>query len=314
MATKNTPGKSNTPGAPDTLDTLALHPHTKEQLARFVSRPSHALLLLGPDGAGKHALTFLAMRQLLQLPAESDLANYPYLKYLEPEKDKTAISIEAVRELQHFAALKLPGNRTLRFIVIPQAHGLTTEAQNALLKLLEEPPQGTHFILAANNQQALLPTIRSRVQQLTVHRPPAADLIHHFTHAGYDAKTIQQAYFMSGGLPGLMHALLHDEEHPLKSAARTARQLLQSTPFERLCKVDELSKKRPEALQVLTVLRHMAQAAIEQTAKQAKTTDEATAKRLKQWHKVLQASYDAEKAYSVSAQAKLTLTNLMLSL
>ena len=65
---------------------------------------------------------------------------------------------------------------------------------------------------------------------------------------------------------------------------------------------------------MLLVLRHMSQAAIEQSAQAAQIDYGAGNKRLKQWHKVLQASFDAEKAYAVSAQAKLVLTNLMLAL
>lgn len=295
------------------MDNLALHPQTSVHIQRFTQRPSHALLLIGPSGSGKQSLAHGIMGDILQV---SDVASYPYLKIVLPEKDKSAIGIEAVRELQHFASLKVPGHgaaRTRRFILIPEAHNLTTEAQNALLKLLEEPPQDTHFILTANSSQALLPTIRSRTQQLTIHRPNRTDLEGIFSGQGHDTKAIQQAYLMSGGLPGLMSALLNDADHPLKTAAQTARQLLQSSQFERLCKIDELAKKRPEALNVLTILRHMSQAAIEQSA-QAPGDLTTAHKRLKQWHKVLQASYDAEKAYSVSAQAKLTLTNLMLSL
>ncbi len=293
------------------MEHLALHPQTREQLEQYMRRPSHALILKGVEGMGKYYVAQAIIRQLLGKPADYDIAAYPYLKTIQPEKDKTSIGIEAIRELQHFASLTLPGAiHTQRWIFIPQAHNLTTEAQNALLKLLEEPPQNTRFILTVSSDQLMLPTIRSRAQELAVHRPPRDSLEQIFS-AQHDTKAFQQAYFMSGGLPGLLHALLNDEEHPLKAAAQTARILLQATQFERLCKVDELSKKRPEALHVLVVLRHMSQAAIEQAAQ---TGGAAGDKRLKQWHKVLQASFDAEKAYAVSAQAKLVLTNLMLSL
>jgi hypothetical protein len=294
------------------MDELALHPQTNAQLQQFLQQPSHALLLRGVEGMGKRHIALALIRNMLRIPSGSDVLGYPYLKVVVPEKDKLSIGIEAIRELQHFASLKLPGAAdTQRIIFIPEAHTITGEAQNALLKLLEEPPQNTHFVLTANSEQSLLPTIRSRVQSLAVHRPPRETLVQLFTSQGHDAKDIQQAFFMSGGLPGLMSALLNEEDHPLKVAAQMARHLLQSSQFERLCAVDELAKKRPEALQVLLVLRHMSQAAIEQAAQ---TGGEAGIKRLKQWHKVLQASFDAERAYAVSAQSKLVLDNLMLSL
>ena len=301
------------------MDQLVLHPQTRQHIERCLAQPSHAILLIGAEGIGKHTVAMAIMQQLLGLDSLEAVSQYPYTREVVPEKDKSSIGIEAIRELQHFASLKLPGGsksqQQLRFIFVPKAHAMTTEAQNGLLKLLEEPPQDTHFIMTADSAQQLLPTVRSRSQQLTLNRPSKADLEQHF-QAGYDAQAIQQAYLMSGGLPGLMTALLSNEDHPMRQAAQTARQLLQASQFERLCKVDELSKKKPEALQVLAVLRHMAQAAIEQSAQaaQGQPTDETTTKRLKQWHKILQASFEAEKSYDVSAQAKLVLTNLMLAL
>jgi DNA polymerase-3 subunit delta' len=298
------------------MDELALHPQTRLQLQRYKTHPTHALLLRGAEGMGKRYIALTLMHNMLRLQSDADIEaavlHYPYFKEVVPEKDKTSIGIEAIRELQHFTSLKLPGAiDTLRIIFIPEAQTITGEAQNALLKLLEEPPQNTHFILTASSEQLLLPTIRSRLQSLAVHRPPRESLDNLFTSQGHEAKAIQQAYFMSGGLPGLMSALLNNNDHPLKTAATTARTLLQAGQFERLCIVDELAKKRSETLQVLLVLRHMSQAAIEQAAN---TGSEAGTKRIRQWHKVLQASYDAEKAYSVSAQSKLVLDNLMLNL
>ncbi len=294
------------------MDNLALHPQTRAQLQRFLLQPSHALLLCGVEGTGKRHIALSMMRSMLSMSSDIDLMSYPYLRIVVPEKDKLSIGIETIRELQHFTSLMLPGAAgTRRIIFIPEAHTLTSEAQNALLKLLEEPPLNTFFILTASSEQALLPTIRSRTQNLSVHRPPRNILEKIFVNQGHEAKAIQQAYFMSGGLPGLMSALLNDADHPLKQAAVTARKLLQSSQFERLCLVDDLAKKRPETLLLLLVLRHMSQAAIEQAAD---IGGEAGTKRVKQWHKVYQASYDAEKAYAVSAQSKLVLDNFMLAL
>jgi len=289
------------------MDAIVLHDLTRAHIGRFVAQPSHALLLVGHAGIGKQTIADYIMSQLLQ----TDPAQYPYIRTIVPEKDKSSIGIEAVRDLQQFLKLKLPTNAAWRFVIIPDAQGLTTEAQNALLKLLEEPPERTILVLSTTSEQALLPTIRSRMQQLTVHVPSQNDVIRFFDANNREPKDIQQAFLMSGGLPGLMHSLLSDTEHPLKDAVLTARKLLQSTQFERLCMVDGLSKDKPKTLNVLFVLQHMARAA---SLQGSKASDGSATKRIKQWHKVQQAAYKAEQAYSVSAQAKLTLTNLMLSL
>lgn len=292
---------------------LVMHPQTRLSIEQFLLHPAHAVVLLGPDGSGKHTLARHIACKLLSRESGDALDAYPYFRTIEAAEGKSAISIEAVRELQQFAKLKLPAGSPGRVIHVSGAHMLTTEAQNALLKLLEEPPAGTMFVMTASSLQHLLPTIRSRVQTLVVHRPSRLAIDEYFAAKGFAEKDIEQAYFLSGGLPGLMTALLEDGDHPMRQAVLTARKLLQMTQFERLALVDPLSKNKAEALHVLYVLQHMAQAALEQTARRA--TDPVSAdKPVRQWHKVLRASYDAEKAYDVSAQAKLTLTNLMLAL
>jgi hypothetical protein len=295
------------------------HPLTEQHIASFLSHPSHALLIVGPAGSGKqYTIEYLAWR-LLKMEPSDDLKNYPFFKAVLPEKDKASIGIETIRELQPFVKLKLPSNsRAWRIITIDGAHTMTAKAQNALLKLLEEPPQQTIFLLTADSLEGVLPTIRSRVQQLSLNLPSLAATNSYFIAQGYDASAVQQAAMVSGGLPGLTAALLQEKDHPLKQAVQTVKELLRATQFERLCRVDELAKKKPETLQVLFVLQHMARAAIAQSAQAAQHPSSSNTadihKRLSQWHRIQSAAYQAEQAYAVSAQAKLTLTNLMLSL
>lgn len=72
-----------------------------------------------------------------------------------------SIGIEEARKLQQFLTLKpFQGNKTA--VYIPEAQKLTTEAQNALLKTLEEPPESAQIILTAPNPSWLLPTVVSR--------------------------------------------------------------------------------------------------------------------------------------------------------
>ena len=287
---------------------LVLHPLSRRQLEAFVSRPSHALVLLGPEGMGKTATSRWLAAQLLGL-SETALETYPYLKIVVSE-DKS-ISIEAIRELLQFTKLKVTGGRP-RIVIIEQAHTMTGEAQNALLKLLEEPPAGTILILMAASIELLLPTIRSRAQAIRLQAPARSDLDDYFTSQGYAAPKIRQAYFLSGGLPGLMTALLAgDDEHPLVAAIQQARELLQASTFERLALVDSLAKQRPECARLLFVLQQMAHAALEQAAGKP---DNQSDRSIARWQHVLRAAYEAEDSLLTNAQPKLLLTNLMLSL
>ncbi len=278
---------------------LLLHPLTETQVAAFLTQPSHAVLLTGPTGVGKRVIADHLAAEILET---TQVHNYPYLRVIQPEAGK-AISIEAIRELEHFLSLKVPTQNTVnRAVIIEDSHLMTTEAQNALLKTLEEPPQGTVVILTAVHEQALLPTIRSRAQTLAIKRPDHDALAAYFDDKGFATQHIEQSYAMSGGLPGLMHALLEDAEHPLVEATKMARGLLSQTVFERLSQVDELSRNRQLSEQTLFILQQMAHVSLQKTSR-------ANAKR---WQQVLQATYEAATQLASSGQPKLVLTNLML--
>jgi DNA polymerase III subunit delta' len=290
-----------------TMPDILLHPSTAAQLQIFADRPTQSVVVIGPEGIGKGAVVRELLTRLLRANDDA-LDSYPYMQIITPEKQ--SISIEAIRDAQSFTKLKIPGGQ-LRIVVVESAETLTAEAQNALLKLLEEPPEGTFILLSTANHYALLPTIRSRVQAITVQEPSREAVEAYFANQGFDAKRVQQSFLMSGGLPGLMHSLLtQDTEHPLAATVEQARNVLRSSTFERLTMIESLSKQKPEALRLLFVLQQMARAAIAQSA----TKDSAGAGSIRQWQHILKSSYDAEKQLLDSGQPKLVLTNLLLGL
>ncbi|HVS58865.1 MAG TPA: AAA family ATPase [Candidatus Saccharimonadales bacterium] len=285
---------------------LIFHDSTKKGIRAFIAHPSHAVLLVGPAGAGKETVARHIASELLKTSLEK-LAAYPYLSVVTSE-DSKSIGIDEVRELQHFASLKIPrSGQYNRIIIIGNAHRMTQEAQNALLKLIEEPPEATLIVLTTPAQQALLPTITSRCQLITIHPLEESQAMDYFRNRGHNATQLQRAWLISGGLAGLMSALLvADSEHPLVQAAATARELLQTDAFERLVRVDELSKQPANTMRdVLLVLQQMARIALARPASSAVRG---------KWQSVLQGSYDTITALDKGAQAKLALTNLMLNL
>lgn len=289
---------------------LVLHPTTKLELEQFTERPGHALLIIGSEGIGKTAIALQLACDILHLPDATALERYPYARIISPSGQ--SISIEAIRDLLHFTKLKVSDQQSAirRVILIDEAHTMTSEAQNALLKLLEEPPEGTLFLLTITHLQDLLPTVRSRAQHLHIKQPNRQDVEQHFTTQGFSAEEVRKAHLMSGGLPGLLHALLTDQaEHPLLQSVEQARVVLRASTFERLAMVDSLAKQKLESMRLLFVLQQMAHAAIIQAAEKHAATQS-----VKQWHRILDAAYNAQTALLESAQAKLVLTNLMLSL
>ncbi len=277
-----------------------LHPLTTQALASFADNPGHALLLVAPTGSGKMLVANQLVADLLQIAPES-VASQPYVKHIQKDKERS-ISIEQIRLLEGFLSRKVPGGAR-RIVLIEDAHLLGIDAQNALLKTLEEPPMGTIVLLTVAQERALLPTIRSRASAVAIRRPTQADTSSYFAAQGFAAPAVQRAYAMSGGLPGLMHAVLADDsDHPLVQAATTARQLAGASTFDRLAMVDALAKDREHCLEVLGVLQQMARV----TLRSGNATPV--------WQRILTGCHEASSQLLKSGQPKLVLTNLMLSL
>ncbi len=282
---------------------LIFHEASKRQLDAMAREPAHAVLLTAPKGAGKGSVVRWLAAELFQSVAET-ITEHPYVAHIQRGKEKT-IGIEAIRELEHFLSLRVPGDAVVnRIIIIEDSHLLTHEAQNALLKTLEEPPAGTVLLLTAISEQTLLPTVRSRVAHISIRTPKQSDTTTHFIGQNYEQSSVEQALTISGGLPGLMTALLQNSEHELVSAISAARELLGQTQYGRLVVVDSLSKDRELTDNVLFILQQMAEV-------QLRKTGAANAER---WSRVLQASFEAEKSLANSGQSKLVLTNFMLNL
>ena len=180
---------------------------------------------------------------------------------------------------------------------------MTTEAQNALLKTLEEPPARTVLLLTARSEQSLLPTVRSRLQAIHLRQPAKTAVLEHFKTQASDEE-LNRLYALSGGLPGLLYALLSDAEHHLRAAAEKAREVLQKTPYERLLLVDATSKDKQLAADVLAILQQMAHLSLRSAQGAA----------VRRWQHILEASYEAEVALRNNGQPKLVLTDLFLNL
>ena len=287
------------------MSKLLLHKLARQTLTDLVERPPHALLLVAPSGSGKGAVAQLLASEMLGVQ-ELNLKNHPYYKLVRPDERHT-ISIDAIRETIRFTTLRTTAKVGIRrVIVIEDGQSMTAEAQNALLKTLEEPPEGTMLILTATSERQLLPTVLSRLQIITLLLPDRKSITSYFLTEGYLGPAIEQAMLMSGGLPGLMQALLkNDEQHPLVEATRLARKVLGQTPFERLATIDELAKNKQICFDVLFILEQMASITMRQNNKNADL--------LKRWQKILAASHSANKQLLANAQTKLVLLNFMLA-
>ncbi len=151
-----------------------LHPKTATQVDALREHPFGSVIFHGPRGIGKAgAARELATRLncLGDEPAKCtncrqiEAGNFPDLITVGL-LDKASLSIEQVRGLTAALALRPFTAGSVRVVIIDPADQLTPEAQNALLKLLEEPPPRTLVILVAQHLGALLVTVRSRCQAI----------------------------------------------------------------------------------------------------------------------------------------------------
>lgn len=141
---------------------------------------SHAYIIYGEKGSGKKTITD-AIAQTIQCEnkdggtdaceickscMQAKSHNHPDIKYITHEK--ASISVENIREqLNNDISIK-PYSSKYKIYIIPDANKMTEQAQNALLKTIEEPPAYAVIILITDNIEGLLPTIQSRCVTLNL--------------------------------------------------------------------------------------------------------------------------------------------------
>jgi DNA polymerase-3 subunit delta' len=204
---------------------------THLQNALEQDRLAHGLIFAGPAGVGKRT-TALALARALFCTAEIpdgtggceqcedchliEAGTHPNLliqdmaRAREEKSTASQISIAQIRRLRSDLALRgVRGHR--KVAIIEPAEKLTTDAQNALLKTLEEPPAGSVLILVTSNADALLPTIRSRCQR--IHFSPLSPS-HLATILGRDGYSEEEASNIASIADGSLHeaARLSSEE------------------------------------------------------------------------------------------------------
>lgn len=144
---------------PDTLTKLLGNSEITESITKMLSNKSkcpHVFLLHGPTGCGKTTIARIIAKELdcvgLDL-IEVDSAQFR--------------GIDTVREIRKQTTFK-PIEGSCRVWIIDECHKLTNDAQNALLKILEDTPTHVYFVLCTTEPQKLLPTLKGRCSQFQV--------------------------------------------------------------------------------------------------------------------------------------------------
>lgn len=188
------------------------------------NKVSHAYIIIGPDGIGKSILALHMAAVLLcrgeEKPCEKCAScqkithgNHPDVKTLSL-KGKS-IGVDEIRNLIDDIYTK-PYEGDRKVIIIKAADHITIQGQNAILKSLEEPALDTTIIMLAENENAILETIKSRCQVLRLGKVAVEAIKQHVIHLGVDSKKAQIAANLSDGILGNALKFLDDKYTKLR--------------------------------------------------------------------------------------------------
>jgi DNA polymerase III subunit delta' len=274
------------------LSTVLGHERARQLLGRALGegRLPGALLLTGPEGIGKRTLALEVARaalcaaegepgcgclhcrriarsldqlaewrdrarQATREPAGLNFRLHPDLILAEPWP--TGLKIEQVRDLVA-EVMSPPFQARARAFVLDDAHRLTEQAANALLKSLEEPPATSHLVLVTDAPQALPLTIRSRCQTLRLSALPAALLEAHLRERlGLDEEEARLRATLAGGSLGAALAFEADAYRGLRDELLEMLEGLSAGgPLARQQAAERLAERQDMAL-IFTALRSL---------------------------------------------------------
>ena len=202
---------------------------------------AHAYILEAPRGAGKKTFARTLAATLAahsERGSEEETAKKcrrilegtsPDVMLLTREEGKKTIGVESVRDFCGTVFLT-PSELNFKMYIFDEADCITPQAQNALLKIIEEPPAGVYMLLLCENSLSLLSTVRSRAQKILLERFDEAALRAYAEKNGLCApgeeEQLSFAVRMAGGSIGKLQALL-DEETAAFSVYSMAKKVIE---------------------------------------------------------------------------------------
>ena len=255
---------------------LAGNARIREALTAAVEsgRLPHAILIEGDKGTGRHTLAaFIARAAVCEGENKpcgecrgcrlEHAGTHPDIWTVAPEDGKKNITVAQIRALRSEAYVK-PHMSARRVFIIDMADTMNEQAQNALLKVLEEPPGSVLFILIAENKAALLDTVISRCTVLSLSPPEISEAGKYMAASmNYTSEQISSALKESGGNIGAALNLLSGGSSGAATAAEEfIKLMLSSDELGMLKTAAKFEKSRTEADAFLKELKLCTAAAL----------------------------------------------------
>lgn len=176
----------------------------------------HAIVLQGEAGCGKRTLAKLIAKALVCRNREKapcgecpscirvGAGSHPDIRIEEGSGATRSLSVDAIKAVTA-DAYRMPEEADFSVYILLMGSRTSEAAQNKLLKVIEEPPEGAVFLLVCDSAEQLLPTIRSRVQSFTL-KPPSLEEAAAYgrEHAGLTAEQAEKLAALCGGNIGRM--------------------------------------------------------------------------------------------------------------
>lgn len=249
----------------------------KETLKRTIdnNQITHSYMFLGTEGIGKKMFAIEFAKQILKSN------NSPDYTFLEP--DGTSLKIDQIRKMQEKISEK-PTLSEKKVYIIDNADLMTKEAQNALLKTLEEPPQYIVIILIGRNENLFLTTIKSRCNIINF-KPITDEEMKKYLQIDNVSKSVLQLY--QGSI--LKANILKNKNEEYKNIENTVESLQNLDFVDIIEGLDILYKRKEDVNEILEYINVLFSQKMLQDTRFAYCIDyvEKTKKRLK-----MNANYD----------------------
>jgi DNA polymerase-3 subunit delta' len=242
-----------------TLERLVLHPRSEQLVGKLKAHLPQGLIIEGPSGIGVLSVA----KAIAASIGSPEFIIYPKKKVkgesvIDPSEG--SVLIEDIRQLYEQTRTRQPGNQV--YIIDTGEKSMTHGAQNAFLKLLEEPRAGLHFIIVTHQFDQLLPTIASRCQRLTLLPVTDEQTKSLIDELGVvDTTKKARLAFVGRGLPALIKRLAGDDAQYNSRVAimSDAKTMITGTAYDKLAVIHRYRDNRAHCLILIDDINHQLQ-------------------------------------------------------